>query len=304
MQIRLRHHSQPETRSKSHSFRKWTVLALAGAFSTAMAFGGYIYGSRHAPNDMLAQWQSELYQQRLELDSAEKEVSANLEALTQRLGLLQGHVSRLDALGSRLVSMAKLDKGEFDFSHDPGIGGPEDAIGAGEDVTNVEITKVIEKVELALLEREQQLDLLSEMILNDSLERKIKPSGFPVAKGWVSSQYGYRADPFTGKRQFHKGVDIAAGVGSMITSVAGGIVKLAEKHSQYGMLVEIDHGNGYVTRYAHASNLLVSVGDVVKKGTPIATIGSTGRSTGPHVHFEVIKEGRNVNPKTVLRAKS
>lgn len=302
MQIKLTHHSHSLKTGSSKRVAKPLVLGLFSLLSVAMAYGGYVYGSRHAPTDTISEWQSELYQQRLELESAEKQINANLEALTQRLGLLQGHISRLDALGSRLVSMAKLDKDEFDFGSEPGLGGSEEAA-EGLDMSSAEITRSIERVELALLEREQQLDLLSELILHDSLEKKVKPSGFPVQKGWISSSYGYRADPFTGKRQFHKGVDIAAATGDLITSVAGGIVTVAEKHRAYGMVVEVDHGNGYVTRYAHASNLLVKLGDVVKKGQPVATIGSTGRSTGPHLHFEVIKEGRNVNPSRVLRGK-
>lgn len=302
MQIKLRHHSHKVQPSRSAVYRKWTVVGLAATFSIATAFGGYIYGSRQAPTALLTEWQSELYQQRLEFESAENHIGANLDALTQRLGLLQGHINRLDALGSRLVSMAKLDKGEFDFASNPGLGGPDDGM-EGSDATSIEITKAIEKVELALLEREQQLDLLSDLILNDSLERKVRPSGFPVESGWVSSSYGYRADPFSGKRQFHKGIDIAAGVGDMITAVASGIVSMTDEHPQYGKMVEIDHGNGYVTRYAHAHSLLVSTGDVVKKGTPVATIGSTGRSTGPHLHFEVIKEGRHVNPASVIESK-
>ncbi len=302
MKVKLRNYPRV---SNSAAPRKSMYLATVGLgvlLTAAMTYGGYIYGSRQAPKQLISQWEQELNQQGLELSVVEEKVNANLDALTQRIGLLQAHVSRLDALGSRLVSMAHLKGDEFDFSHTPGIGGADDSLGV-DGYGHEEITKALEGLELALLDREQQLEVLSQRILNDKLEGEVSPKGFPVATGWISSLYGYRSDPFTGKRQFHKGVDIAAAKGDIITSVASGIVKLAEKHPQYGLEVEIDHGNGYVTRYAHASTLLVKVGDVVKKGTPLATIGSTGRSTGPHVHFEVIKEGRNINPMKMLKKK-
>lgn len=279
------------------------AVGVAGVvFTAVMTYAGYIYGSKQAPERLISQWTEELGEQELELSSVETRVNANLDALTQRIGLLQAHVGRLDALGSRLVSMADLKGDEFDFSNTPGLGGAEDSLSV-EGYGHEEITKALESMELTLLDREQQLEILSQRILNEKLQGKVSPKGFPVASGWVSSLYGYRTDPFTGKRQFHKGVDIAAPKGEIISSVASGIVKLAEKHPQYGLEVEVDHGNGYVTRYAHASTLLVKVGDVVKKGTPLATIGSTGRSTGPHVHFEVIKEGRNINPMSMLKKK-
>ncbi|HEY9050177.1 MAG TPA: M23 family metallopeptidase, partial [Gammaproteobacteria bacterium] len=118
----------------------------------------------------------------------------------------------------------------------------------------------------------------------------------PITRGWISSYYGMRTNPFTGKLQFHKGMDFASKSGSEVQAVAGGVITWSGKRYNYGNMVEVNHGNGYVTRYAHNKENLVKVGDTVKKGQAVASMGSTGRSTGPHVHFEVLKDGRQINP--------
>ncbi|MGF1546311.1 MAG: M23 family metallopeptidase [Thiotrichales bacterium] len=273
------------------------VSLLAGTAVT-----GYFIGSSAIPQQYLASFQQSVVEQRLLFEDTERDVQANLDALTQRIGLLQAHVNRLNALGSKLVSVSKISAKEFDFVTQPAMGGPSgelSALGFGSD----DIATAMEKLELALLEKEQQLRVLDQMMLSAKVERAIMPRSMPVAEGYVSSSYGYRSDPFSGRREFHKGVDFAGALGTPILAAAGGKVTRSEVHSDYGKLIELDHSNGYTTRYAHASELLVKVGDVVKKGQEIAKMGSTGRSTGVHLHFEVYKQGEPVNPMAVLNDK-
>ena len=151
-------------------------------------------------------------------------------------------------------------------------------------------------------DRERQLSVLESMISTRNLSRQIVPGGRPVTQGWISSYFGHRADPFTGRSAFHRGIDFAGPAGAQVVAVASGVVTYSERALRLRQDVEINHGNGYVTRYAHNQRVLVAVGDTVQKGQPIALIGSTGRSTGPHLHFEVLKQGRAVDPMSLREA--
>lgn len=274
------------------------ILALA-VLASALIYGGYRYGSSKDPVAEAGAWRKGLTEQQQLLEQAKLEVNANLDALTQRIGLLQAHVNRINALGSRLVTMAEIEAKEFDFLHSPAMGGPDSGLSQS-GFESEEINKILELLELQLLEKEQKLSLLDDVIIDKTLRGRTKPEGRPVVDGWMSSAYGYRNDPFSGKRQFHHGVDFAGAEGSPIFTVASGIVANIKEHPQYGNMVEIDHGNGYVTRYAHTSKIHVEVGQVVKRGQQVAEIGSTGRSTGPHVHFEVVKDGNAINPSNMI----
>jgi murein DD-endopeptidase MepM/ murein hydrolase activator NlpD len=243
----------------------------------------------------------ELDKQQQEIDEARRVAEENLNALTLRLGQMQAHVIRLDALGQRLTRMAELDSGEFDFSNPPAQGGPEGGSIAIE-VQQPDFIEQLDELAHQLENREQQLDVLEDMLMSRNLHEEVFPAGRPITKGWLSSKYGTRNDPFTGKPEFHKGVDLAGKEGSDIISVAAGVVSWSGKRYGYGNLVEVNHGNGYVTRYGHAKELLVKVGETVKKGQKIALMGNTGRSTGPHVHFEVWVDGRTVNPEKYIYA--
>jgi murein DD-endopeptidase MepM/ murein hydrolase activator NlpD len=150
-------------------------------------------------------------------------------------------------------------------------------------------------------DRERQLSVLESLISTRNLSRQIVPGGRPVTSGWISSYFGQRPDPFTGRTAFHRGLDFAGPAGAEVVAVAAGVVTYTKERFGYGRVVEINHGNGYVTRYAHNQRILVSLGDTVQKGQPIALIGSTGRSTGPHLHFEVLKQGRAVDPMSFVR---
>ncbi|MCW8955293.1 MAG: M23 family metallopeptidase [Gammaproteobacteria bacterium] len=265
--------------------------------ATGVGVMGFWWGQSAQSSDRMVSIQKEIDLQRELISQTRFNAEADLDALAARLGQIQAHATRLNALGQKLVKIAKLDPGEFSFNEAPGMGGPE---GTDAPVTldfGNEIDAVIEELE----DREQQLSVLENILMSSYMEEEVFPEGRPIKRGWISSYYGMRTNPFTGKLQFHKGMDFAAKDGSNILTVAGGVVTWSSKRYGYGNLVEINHGNGYVTRYGHNKENLVSVGDTVKKGQVISLMGSTGRSTGPHVHFEVLKNGRQIDPQRFVQ---
>jgi murein DD-endopeptidase MepM/ murein hydrolase activator NlpD len=215
---------------------------------------------------------------------------------------MQAQLVRLDALGERLVDLAGLEQGEFNFEDIPAVGGPAAGYGESSSVGARDLLSELDRLTQMLQDRELQLDLLEDLIMSRNLQEVTQPSGRPVTNGWISSRYGNRTDPFSGKKAFHKGIDFAGKAGAQVVAVAAGVVSAAESHSGYGKLVEINHGGGLVTRYGHCKEILVEVGDTVSQGQVIASMGSTGRSTGPHVHFEVIRNGNSVNPAKYVTA--
>ena len=236
-----------------------------------------------------------LAEQKKQITDLKQQLQLRVDAMAMRLGEVNAHVIRLDALGKRLTEMADIDSREFNFDRDPPRGGPE---GDGEGMS-AQIPDLSDR--LALLQqnvdlRESQLSALENVILARELHEEIHPEGRPVANGFISSYFGERADPFDGLETFHKGVDFAGTPGSPVVAVAAGVVTWAGERTGYGKLIEINHGDGFTTRYAHNERTLVTVGQTVRRGERIALMGSTGRSTGPHVHFEVLRNGRQVNP--------
>jgi murein DD-endopeptidase MepM/ murein hydrolase activator NlpD len=248
----------------------------------------------------LAEWKSSIHKQKVDLESLKQESDASIEVLSSRLGLMQAHVNRLDALGQKLIHMAKIDKGEFDFDQIPAIGGPESAFQTT--VDSSELHRAIDQLSASLDNRENQLMVLEELLMNRNLLSEVQPRGRPITNGWLSSYFGMRTHPISGKKEMHKGIDFAGKMGGAVIAVAKGVVTFAGTRYGYGNVIDINHGNGYTTRYGHNSKLLVSVGDTVEKGFQIAEIGSSGRSTGPHVHFEVLKDGVQVNPMKFINA--
>lgn len=242
-------------------------------------------------------------QQEQELAQMKQQESDRSAAMTLRLAELQARLVRLDALGERLTSMAKLEKGEFDFSQTPAMGGPEVDL-HGDLFETPELAVAVDDLASQIENRQHQLETLEALMANRKLEQDVFIAGRPVNKGWMSSRYGRRTDPFSGRVAWHSGVDFAGKDGADIVAVAAGVVTWSDERYGYGNLVEINHGNGFVTRYAHCKENLVKVGDVVKKGQIVALMGSSGRSTGPHVHFEVYKHGRAVDPSTYIHRAS
>jgi len=287
--------------------RRWPLYAgllLGVLLSTGLFHAGYLYGRDDAQPDLAAAAERTRTAEELralEAVAARRNVDHHLNALALRLGELQAHVMRLDALGERLTVMAELDPGEFDFSESPARGGPESG-DAPRAAASPDIERAMDALLVHLGDREQKLTLLEEFMLNRSLAWRIEPSGRPIKEGWISSRFGRRTDPFTGKRDRHQGVDFAGRSGSEIIAVASGVVTWSGRRSGFGRMVELDHGNGYVTRYAHNKKNLVKAGKTVEKGQSIALMGSSGRSTGTHVHFEVLRDGKAVNPMSYIRA--
>ena len=283
-----------------------SLLLLVALFlvlpGTALV-GGYLLGEHHAERQQLPRaWQAELQRQRQEIARLSHKAREDMNGLALRLGQLQAQAVRLNALGQRLVQMGHLDKGEFDFSRPPAQGGPEAAGMNGRSMDPPDFLRALDQLAAELGDRERKLKVIESIYMNRNLHDQVMPSGRPIKRGWISSYFGMRTDPFTGLREFHKGMDFAGKLGSEVIAVADGVVTWAGDRYGYGNLVEINHGNGYVTRYGHNKALKVKVGDVVHKGQTIALMGSSGRSTGPHVHFEVHYKGKVVNPARYLAA--
>ena len=218
--------------------------------------------------------------------------------MTTKVAELQARLLRLDALGQSVVLAAKLNPDEFDFSVPPPLGGPVDSSPLQPALSIAdEIELLQEKVQI----KESKMDALRGRLSSQRFNQQLIVSGRPTLSGWLSSPFGMRKDPFTGKPAWHNGIDFAGREGSDIVSVATGVVTWAGRRAGYGLMVELNHGNGYKTRYAHCKALTVEPGDMVDKGQVIASMGSTGRSTGPHVHFEVWKNGKAVNPYRYLK---
>lgn len=248
--------------------------------------------------------QDEIAHQQREFAGAQAAAQRELNAMSVKLAELQAESTRINALGMRLTQIAKLEDGEFNFEQSPAMGGPR--VGDGDEEsesapTGQQLGSSIDALARQLSIQSQQLALLESVLADRELDASLLPAGWPVRAGYASSSYGRRTDPFSGYSAFHRGVDFAGPRGSEVLSVADGVVQFAGRINGYGNVVEIDHGNGYMTRYAHNEKNEVAVGDRVKAGQTIARMGSTGRSTGSHVHFEVWLNGRVVSPAQYLR---
>ncbi len=263
------------------------ALVLLG---TGVILGGGLNASG------MAQLQRQVAAQDQTLVDTRREAQRELNALAARLGELQAQANRLNALGDRLTRIAKLGDGEFDFERPVGVGGAEPS----QDMPARQLVGGLDEVGAQFGSAGRQLSVLEALLFDQELERNAVPSRSPVASSYITSGYGGRADPFGGGSQFHKGIDFDARTGDPVMTVADGVVSFSGVRSGYGNVVEVDHGNGFVTRYAHNSRNTVKVGDLVRVGQEIAKAGSTGRSTGAHVHFEVWENGRVHNPRKFL----
>lgn len=277
------------------------MLLVVGA---GLYYLGYVSGtpdpSRTIGDRALQQWDQEIQSQRDALAQLSLQSEEELAALTVRLSELQARSTRLDALGERLIEVAGLEDSEFDFSLPPGVGGPEvpaPGIVDSRYLRPPTFTEELERLEVHLNSRRQQLTVLDALLNNRSLDDQTFVAGRPVGSGaWMSSRYGYRTDPFTGQNTWHAGLDFAGPEGMDVVSVASGVVVFSGDNGGYGNMVDINHGGGYITRYAHNKENFVEVGEIVEKGQVIAALGNTGRSTAPHVHFEVHQNGRTRDP--------
>jgi len=306
--------SQDGSRRASFCLNPWTHLIIP-ALVVALLIGGL------SINQILGLYQLDNTPQQTQLSEKEtgkilaalehqmstvkqiKEKYSNytvdVDALTKKLGELEAETYRVKALGSRVVKMANLDPKEFNFDVEPGRGG---TYPAGEEASSTasELMKSVSDLETTLASQQGIMTGMSKIIQGRILNREVSPSIKPISKGYMSSPFGYRRDPFTGRSRLHKGVDFATRIGTKVHSVAAGVVSFAGHKNGYGNAFEVDHGNGLVSRYGHLSKPKVEVGALVKKGDLIALSGNTGRSTGPHLHLEILQDGKQINPVIFL----
>lgn len=282
-------------------------LMASGLFlSTLLIVAGFLLGKISGEELRQAginSWHASFQQSQEDIERISQQATDDIDALALRLGQMEARAIRLDALGSRLISVAGLGAEEFDFLEAPAVGGPSSSV-LSQSLGIPSLMERFSDLQRQIDDRAHKFALLESILMNRELEKQVLPNGRPVKKGWMSSKYGRRSDPFTGKSSWHAGVDFAGKYGSKVVAVASGVVTWSGKKKGFGLLIEISHGNGYLTRYAHNSDSLVKVGETVEKGSVIAKMGSSGRSTGPHVHFEVLRGNRVVNPAGYIKSVS
>ena len=294
----------PKTFDLANRRLRWKLLSLLSlAVLGCISLGGVLALVVASPRDhalaQIHEMQQQIHQQDTQLGGVRADAQRSLDALAVKLGQLQAQSTRLNALGVRLVQVGKLDGGEFNFDQPPAVGGVEDSSGTAyalPPALETSIDQLTGQFDL----QQAQLSALQSLLLDARIESNLKPTGMPVP-GYISSYFGVRPDPFDGHSARHTGIDIATPYGTPVHAVAEGMVTFAGLRSGYGDVVEIDHGNGYMTRYAHNSKLDVHPGQHVQVGDVVAQAGSTGRSTGSHVHFEVWYDGHVVNPLAFVR---
>ncbi|KIF81915.1 M23 family metallopeptidase [Noviherbaspirillum autotrophicum] len=305
MQIILLH---PRFSAKTVTLTHWHLIlaALGFMFSVIMAASLLYYLTfRHAADLNIPLMRNMVASATHELDDTGKKdryIKENLAAMAMKLGEMQAQLMRLDALGERVQGLAGVKPQEFNFKELPGRGGAEPSNGKEMSLNMSEFQQALDAMARDVEHRADYMNVVETALMGNKIRNKLLPTIQPVNVAYNASGFGWRVDPFTGRSAFHEGIDFASGVGTPIAAAAGGVVIAAEYHHQYGNMIEIDHGNDIVTRYAHASRLLMKVGDIVKRGQHIADIGSTGRSTGPHLHFEVLVKGMHQDPHKFLSA--
>ncbi len=226
----------------------------------------------------------------------QKNSQMQLDEITKKAGIMQSEVLRINAVGKRLLAIAGIDTDEFDFDAAPAMGGPENKI-TTKSISKDNLDGYMQQMSATLETKRQQIAILESVLLNREIDIASYISGRPVKKGWNSSQYGKRIDPFSGNPAWHEGMDFAGKDGDEVITTAAGVVSFVGEKWGYGLTVEVNHGNGIKTRYGHNKKVLVKAGQVLSKGQTISTMGSSGRSTGPHVHYEVLKNNKPVDPK-------
>lgn len=276
------------------------MAAIAVVLGLGFLTGFLSRGANGAALGEIAELRDQLAAQQQVLVDAQEAAGRDINALATRLGELQAQANRLNALGDRLTRIGKLDDGEFSFGELPGLGGAELSLSGDAPLEGGSLTRRLDDVAAELDRAGSQLTVLEALLNDREIDSTLTPAGMPVRTGYASSSFGMRIDPFTGYNQFHRGIDFNGRAGQDILAVADGVVIFSGRDGNYGNLVDVDHGNGYMTRYAHNSENLVQVGERVRPGQVIAKMGRTGRATGNHLHFEVWQDGRPVNPRQYL----
>ena len=240
--------------------------------------------------------------QQNETERSREFMQQNLNSMAVKIGEMQAQLSRLDALGERLSALAGIKPGEFRFSETPGLGGAQSTTMPPQNLTLTQFNEKVASLSRQMENRTDQLGVLEAQLFEQAVKKKAMPTMMPVSVPFNASGFGYRIDPFSGQQAMHEGIDFITDVGTPVVAAAGGVIQFAGFHPQYGNVIDIDHGNDLVTRYAHLSKVLVKEGDMLQRGRRIADSGNTGRSTGPHLHFEVRFHGAAQNPSRFLLA--
>lgn len=305
MQIILLHPRFTRARSVTLTSRHLFVffLMLVGSVVAVSALISYLT-LRHAANPDAAPVFHDLLSSMTQQDDQRKEkyLKENLAMMAVKLGEMQAQMMRLDALGERVQGLAGIRPEEFNFKEMPGRGGAEisSLAGPGREVGMSELQRMLDALAVDAGHRTDYLNAVESTLMGDKIKSRLLPTNPPINVAYNSSSFGWRLDPFSGHNAFHEGLDFPAPVGTRIVAAAAGVVIAAEYHYQFGNMIEIDHGNNIITRYAHASQLFAKVGDIVKRGQHVADVGSTGRSTGAHLHFEVRIRGIAQDPRKFL----
>ena len=277
-------------------------MALLAATIVVLSSSMFYLVVRHAAEVKLPLLQTLLLSaQEQQTQNAKDFMRQNLNAMAVRLGQMQAQLIRLDALGERLSALAGIKPQEFRMNEPPGRGGALPTSIPAQDLSMNELSWQLDALSRHMENRYDYMGILENRLFDAKVKKKLMPTVKPVDVDWNASSFGWRIDPITGQNAMHEGVDFLVDTGTPIHAAADGLIVVAEFHPQYGYVVDIDHGNDFTTRYAHASKLLVKAGDLVQRGAIIAESGSTGRSTGPHVHFEVRYKGVAQNPNRFLQ---
>lgn len=280
-----------------HAYFAWHRLAGA-LFVLAMLLVAYQSGVLLERFNTMEERDLLVHAQERAADARQLKINQT-RLLARELGVIQARITRLEVLGRRLAESQDLGQ-EFDFSRPPGLGGGSLPPTPQSKMNAYELSAVMQQLNPHAEHLEMQLAMIGDFIEQHKLRINMMPKGWPVERGWISSRFGRRNSPFTGVPEMHEGIDIAGREGTPVLAVAAGVVRTAEMRRDYGYMIEIDHGNGYSTRYAHNKINMVREGDLVQQGSVIAKLGNTGRSTGNHLHFEVLKHGQPIDPQTYL----
>ena len=291
-------------RAYSLSRRMLASAALCAIVAVAVSFLAVkqAWFSPSMDDVSIVAWQTRIAEQQAQIDTLSKRSDTQSAAVGKQLAEMRARLLRMEAIGAHMADVAGLDDGEFDFDTPPAQGGPASADQQAVAWADLQLalTELAEQIKW----RETQLQILDEVVANEETHSASQVAGRPVTWGWMSSGFGERVDPINGKNAWHSGVDFAGRDGSDVIAVASGVVTFAGERSGYGKMVEVSHADGLVTRYAHQKELAVGTGEIIKKGEKLGTMGSSGRSTGPHVHFEVLKNGRTVDPARYVTKRS
>ena len=287
---------------------KAVVLAVTLAFGTLVTLVAALHSLSVHYDGPLAQqsnfesWETKLGEQRDALERLRRDAYFGLEGVELSVKQVQAHADLLQVMGKRIFEEAGIEADDFDMgtSRIGGVGGPPPSEGTMPEIDTQVVLQTLtslQAMDSLLQARELQLETLKSLVFSAGGERhEDRISGRPLAEGWISSGDGRRIDPISEVPAFHHGIDFGARYGVDIVATGVGVVTFAGRNRDYGNYVELAHGQGLKTLYAHAGSISVKAGDVVLKGQTIGTLGDTGRSTGPHVHYEVLIDGKRVNP--------